>query len=109
MSEIDDIRAKRMEELQKLQQQQSQPSSEEEQMKEQIHQLESIVKHAMTKDALARFGNLRAGHPEKAIQLLVVLAQAIQQGQIQKVDDNTLKEILKKLTPKKKDIKIKKV
>jgi len=41
--------------------------------------------------------------------LLAILAQAIQQGQIQKVDDPTLKEILKKLSPKKKEIKIKRV
>jgi len=110
MSEIDDIRARKLEELQKLQQNSVQEQSQEEmQMKQQIQQLEGIVKQVMTKEALERYGNLKTAYPEKAVQLLVILAQAIQQGQIQKIDDNTLKEILKKLTPKKKDIKIKRV
>ena len=78
-------------------------------MKQQIQQLEAIVKQTFTKEALERYGNLRAAYPEKAVQLLVILTQAIQQGQLQKVDDSTLKEILKKLTPEKKDIKIKRV
>ena len=107
MSEIDDIRAKRLEELQKLQQNSVESSQEEAQMQQQIQQLESIVKQVMTKEALERYGNLRTAHPEKAVQILVVLAQAIQQGQIKKVDDSTLKEILRKMIPKKKEFTIK--
>ncbi len=110
MSELDEIRKKKLEELKNLQQAKSQEQAQEEmQMQQQIQQLEAVVKQAQTKEALERFGNLKAANPEKAVQLLVVLAQAMQQGQIQKVDDNTLKEILKKITPKKKDINIKRV
>ena len=78
-------------------------------MQQQIAQLEAIVKQALTKGALERYGNLRAAFPEKAVQLLVIIANAMQQGHAQKIDDNTLKEILKKLEQKKKDIKIKRV
>ena len=53
----------------------------------------------MTKEALERYGNLRIAFPEKAVQILVILAQAIQQGQLQKVDDDTLKDIVKKINP----------
>jgi len=110
MDELDEIKQRKMEELKKAQLDQlQQQSQEEEQMKQQLEQLEAIVKQALTKEALQRYGNLKTAFPERAVQLLVVLAQAIQSGQITKIDDNTLKEVLKKITPEKKDIKIKRV
>ena len=109
MDELEQIRKRKLEQLQRLQQERIQPSQEETQLQQQIEQLELIVKQALTKEALQRYGNLKAAHPEKAMQLLVILAQAIQQGQISQVDDKTLKEILIKLTPEKKEFKIKRV
>ncbi len=109
MDELEQIRKRKLEQLQRLQQERIQPSQEETQLQQQIEQLELIVKQALTKEALQRYGNLKAAHPEKAMQLLVILAQAIQQGQINQVDDKTLKEILIKLTPEKKEFKIKRV
>lgn len=109
MDELDQIRQKKIEQLQRSQQEKFQQTNEESQMQLQIEQLESIVKQALTKDALQRFGNLKAAHPEKAMQLLAILAQALQQGQISQIDDNTLKEILIKITPEKKEFKIKKI
>ena len=108
MDELEEIRKIKLAELRAVQlgkmQQQSQ---EEEQLQQQIQQLEIIVKQALTKEALQRYGNLKAAFPDRAVQLLVVLAQAIQSRQITKIDDNTLKEILKKLIPEKKNINIK--
>jgi programmed cell death protein 5 len=110
MDELDEIKQRKMEELKQAQLgQMQQQSQEEEQLKQQIEQLEITVKQALTKDALQRYGNLKAASPEKAVQLLVILAQALQSGQISKIDDDTLKEILKKITPEKKDINIKRV
>ena len=107
---MDEIRQRKMDELKKAQlDQMQQQAGEEDQLKQQVAQLEIIVKQALTKEALQRYGNLKAAYPEKAVQLLVVLAQALQSGQITKIDDNTLKDILKKITPEKKDIKIKRV
>lgn len=107
---MDEIRKRKMEELKKAQLDQMQgQASEEEQIKQQVEQLEIIVKQALTKEALQRYGNLKTAFPDKAVQLLVVLAQALQSGQITKIDDNTLKDILKKISPDKKDIKIKRV
>jgi len=110
MDNIEEIRKKKLEEL-KMNQLDSmqQQQKEEENMNQQVQQLEAIVKQAFTKEALQRYGNLRAAFPERAVQLLVILAQAIQSGQITKIDDNTLKEVLKKISPKKSDIKIKRV
>ena len=108
MDELDAIKQKKMEELKNTQlEQMQQQSQEEEQLKQQIEQLEIAVKQALTKDALERYGNLKTAFPEKAVQVLVILAQALQSGQISRIDDDTLKEILKKINPEKKDIKIK--
>lgn len=110
MNELEEIKKRKLEELKKTQLEQfQQQSQEEEQMKQQIEQLEAIVKQALTKEALERYGNLKAAFPDKAVQLLVILTQALQSGQIKNIDDNTLKEILKKISPEKKDIKIKRV
>jgi len=108
MDELEEIRKKKLAQLQRSQQGKLQQQMQEEaQLQQQAEQLEIIVKQKLTKEALQRYGNLKAAHPEKAMQLLVILAQAIQQGQINQVDDNTLKQILIKLTPEKKDFKIK--
>src|SRR3989344_2426981 len=111
MPTLDDLRRKRLEELMRLQQQNAgQQSDEQSQMRQQIEQMEAVAKQFFTKDALARYGNLKSAHQEKAIQLLVVLFQAIQKGQVQgKIEDELLKKILEQLTPKKKDFKIKRV
>ncbi len=82
-------------------------SEEQEDFQEKIQQLEMVVKQTLTKEALERYGNIKAASPEKAVQLLVVLGQAIQAGQIQQIDDDKLKEILMQLTPEKKEFKIK--
>tara|TARA_Y100000310_G_scaffold242605_1_gene246771 strand:- start:1424 stop:1756 length:333 start_codon:yes stop_codon:yes gene_type:complete len=110
MDELEEIKKRKLEELKNAQSgQMQQQAQEEEQLKQQLQQLEAIVKQALTKEALERYGNLKTAFPDRAVQLLVILAQAIQSGQITQVDDNALKEILKKLSPEKKDIKIKRV
>ena len=110
MNELDEIRKRKLEELKKHQVEgMQQQVQEEQQLQQQIQQLEALVKQSFTKEALERYGNLRTAFPERAVQLLVILSQAIQSGQISKIDDNTLKEVLKKITPKKKDFKIKRV
>lgn len=111
MSSLDEIRKKKLEELMRLQQGKLQEQTEQQaQMQQQVEQIESVVRQFFTKDALARYGNLKAAHQEKALQLLIILFQAIQKGQVNgKIDDATLRKILEQLTPKKRDIKIKRV
>ena len=107
MPTLDDIRKRKLEELMHLQQEKSQ---EQAQIQQQVEQMENIAKQFMTKDALARYGSLKTAHHEKALQLILILFQAIQKGQIQdKINDSTLKKVLEQLTPNKKDIKIKRV
>lgn len=108
MDELEELKRKKLEELKKQQEEALQNQAEEQaQLQQQIDQLESVVKQIFTKEALSRYGNIKAAHPEKAVQLLVVLGQLIQQGKIKQINDSQLKEILKKLTPEKKEFKIK--
>jgi programmed cell death protein 5 len=103
MSELDEIRQKKMQELMAQQAQQQQQEAE---FAQQITQLENVVKTLFTKEALQRYGNLKAAHPENAVKLLAVIGQGLQKGKIKKIDDNDLKEILIKITPERRDIKI---
>lgn len=111
MSSLDEIKKRKLEELMRLQQNSlQQQANEQAQVQQQVEQIESVVRQFFTKEALARYGTLKTAHREKALQLLVVLFQAIQKGQVQgKVDDSTLKKILEQMTPKKRDIKITRV
>ena len=111
MPTLDKIKKRKLEELMQMQQEKLlQQSHEQSQIQQQIEQMESIARQFMTKEALARYGNLKTAHQEKALQLLLILFQAIQKGQVQgKIDDSTLKKILEQLTPRKKEIKIRRV
>lgn len=106
MSELDEIKKKKLEELKQQQGALNQEVQEQLQLQEQIQQLEAVVKQIFTKEALARYGNFKAAHPQKALQLLVVLGQTIQSGQIKTIDDDNLKDILRKLPSEKKSFRI---
>lgn len=106
MDALEEIKKRKLQELRREQMQQQ--AQEQEQMQKQVQQIELIVKQALTKEALERYGNLKAAFPEKAVQLLAMLAQAIQSGQITRIDDATLKEVLSRLSPKKREFKINK-
>ena len=107
MDYLEEIKKRKLEELMQMQQQKAQ---EETQIQQQIGQMEDVVRQFLTKEALARYGSLKAAHEEKTLQLLVVLFQAVQKGQVQgKIDDNLLKKILEQLTPKQREIKIRRV
>ena len=111
MPSLDEIKRRKLEELMRLQQEKLQQQAEEQgQIQQQIEMMESAVRQFLTKEALARYGSLKAAHQEKALQLLIVLFQAMQKGQIQnKLDDSALRKILERLTPKKREIKIRRV
>ncbi|MFH1133124.1 MAG: DNA-binding protein [Nanoarchaeota archaeon] len=76
---------------------------------QQLQQLEAIVKASMTKDAVARFSNIKVAHPQKAAQVLLVLGQLLQQGAVQRIDDDLLKAALMRLTPKRRETTIKRI
>ncbi|MBI2546001.1 hypothetical protein HYV81_02365 [Candidatus Woesearchaeota archaeon] len=106
MSELDEIRKRKLEELMRAQQQQH--NNDEQEFAQQVQQLEAIVKQRLTKEAVQRYGNIKAANPQKAVQLLAVLGQLIQGGRIDTIDDELLKKILIRMQEPKKDFNIRK-
>ena len=108
MTDIDEIRRKRM---QQIQQQAAQQSSEVESQEQMRKELETQKRQAMlqllTPEARARLANIRLTKPEFVDQIEIQLIQLAQAGRVQsKITDDQLKELLRKLIGKKRDIKI---
>ncbi len=102
--ELEEIRQKKLIELQKERFQKQ--IQEQAQLQKQIEQLEALIRTKLTKEAISRYGNIKAAHPEVAVQLLLVLAQLIQTQPIESIDDDELRQILQKILPEKRETKI---
>lgn len=84
----------------------------EEQLKlqQQIQMLEDMVKRSMTREAVARYGNIKSAHPEMALKLITILGQAISSSRLQgQITDEQLKEILQQLQSPKHEFKVRRV
>ncbi|MBW3011816.1 hypothetical protein KY311_01395 [Candidatus Woesearchaeota archaeon] len=103
---MDELEAIKQKKLEQLQQQVQKQQLEQQKVEQQIMMLENMVKPRLTREALERFGNLKAGQPQLAMQVLVVLGQLIEAGKLGQVDDSIMVQILKELQPKKSEIKI---
>ncbi|RAP50259.1 MAG: hypothetical protein BZ136_01735 [Methanosphaera sp. rholeuAM74] len=115
MSELDDIRRRRMEQLrqqQMAQQQQQgmdiQQMQQEEQMRQQYEQQKKqALRQILTPEARQRLANLRLTKPELVNALEMQLIQLAEARQLQiPVSDATLKQILREMSGKKREIKI---
>lgn len=102
-NDLEAIKQRKVEELQMSMNEQMRQQAE---IQQQVQSLENFVKAKLTKKALERYGNLKTAHPEKAVQLLAILAQALQTQNIQQINDEQLKDLLKRMEPKKHDFKI---
>ncbi len=101
--DIEEIKRRRIEEIQSAYSEQLKQQAE---IQQQVQALENFVKTKLTKKALERYGNLKTAHPEKAVQLLAILAQAIQSQNIQQISDEQLKDLLERMEPKKHRFKV---
>ena len=101
---IDEIRAKK---LRELQEQREMQATEEHKMLQQINAIESMARQVMTPEAIARYSTLKTAHPEKALQAISMIAQAASQKQIaEKVTDEQFKTLLQRMEPEKKRTRI---
>ena len=101
MSEIEELKKKRMQELM---QQQTQQQAQEQQVDE---QLKMIMTQILTPDAHERITNIQLVNPDFARQVEIILVQLYQAGKLPgKVNDAQLKEILMKLQGQKRETKI---
>jgi DNA-binding TFAR19-related protein (PDSD5 family) len=74
--------------------------SRQQKLMDEIQQAENFVRPRMSRDALERYGRIKFGQPQKALQALVLMAQMLDSGKIQVVSDEDLKKILLRMVPK---------
>ncbi len=103
--ELEEIKKKKMEQIKKQQEGQEQQQEAEEQMRA---QKKALLRQVMTPDARERLGNIRVARPDLADRIESQIISLAQRGATKgKIDDDTLKELLKKLKGNKKEINIK--
>ena len=112
MSDIEEIRRKRMEQLQQqaaqqAAQQQGDVAEQERKRRELEAQKRQVMIQILTPEARSRLANIRLTKPEFVDQIEVQLIQLAQMGRIKsKIDDEQLKVLLKKLAGQKREMKI---
>ncbi|MBI5392187.1 hypothetical protein HZB00_04250 [Candidatus Woesearchaeota archaeon] len=80
----------------------------EQKVQQQITALENIAKQFMSSEAITRYGALKSAHPQKALQVVAIISQLAQQGQVkEKLTDAQFKQLLMQLEPQKRETKIK--
>ncbi len=111
MSEIEELRKKRMQQLIQ-QQRQPQLTQQMQQLREQEEietQIKQIINKILTIEARSRLANIRMARPEFARQIEVLLIQLYQAGRLpKKLSDEELKKLLAEISSRKKEIRIKK-
>lgn len=105
--DLDALRRKKLLELQ----QRAQAERELEAQKQQLDtQKRSVLMEVLTPEARSRLANVKLARPEYALQIENLIIQLAQTGQIrQKITDEQLKQILRKISAKRKDITIRRV
>ena len=106
--ELELLRKKRLAELEQQQQlSEEQAAAQEQKIRELEEQKKQILRQILTIEARERLGRIRLAKPEfvaNVEQQLIMLAQSGQLGS--QITDKMLMQLLQKLMPKKKDIKI---
>lgn len=103
--DIEDIKKKKLKQLKE----QMESQEDQEEMDEQYEaQKKALLRSILTPEARERLARLRMARPEMTESIEQQLIMLAQRGAVQgKIDDETLKNLLKKLTDKKKEINIK--
>jgi len=105
---LEEIRRRKMLELQQRAQQQAAEAEKEEQLRQQFEmQKRQLLMKILTPEARSRLANLRLTRPEFVEQIELQLIQLAQTGQMRsKITDEQLKELLRRVSGKRRDIRI---
>ncbi len=107
MAEEDELDALRRRKLQELEYRAQQESVAQEQAKQMDAQKQAVMRQLLTPEARERLANLRMTRPDIVESVENQLITLVQSGRInQQIDDYTLRQILRKIMPKKREIKI---
>ncbi|UCC94176.1 MAG: DNA-binding protein [Thermoplasmata archaeon] len=102
--ELEEIRRRKLAEIQQQQDYQEQATRQAEMVEA---QRQHILRGILTPEARERLGNLKIAYPDVAAQVEDRIIMLVQSGRLNSmIDDATLKEILARVAPSKREITI---
>ena len=109
--ELEALRQRRMAEMQQQSGSQQQQMAQQQQAQEQREQIDAqrqaVLRQILTPEARDRLANVKLADPKHAESVENQLIQLAQSGRLQKViSEDMLKELLRQIAPKKREIKI---
>ena len=106
--ELEELRKKKLQELQQQAALQESMEEQEEQQKQFEAQKKAILRKILTNEARERLGRIKVARPEIVESIENQLIMLAQSGQLKnKINDEQLRMLLSKIVPKKRDFKIK--
>ncbi|MBS3817610.1 MAG: DNA-binding protein [Candidatus Thermoplasmatota archaeon] len=108
MADEEDLEEIKKKKMQDIKEKQGSPEAQEEAKEKMEAQKKAMLRKVMTTDARERLGRVRMARPQLAEKIESQIISLAQRGATKgKIDDETLKELLKKVSGQKKDINIK--
>ncbi|MBS3802595.1 MAG: DNA-binding protein [Candidatus Thermoplasmatota archaeon] len=105
--ELEELRKKRQQELQQQIDSEESEKHQEAQKEQYEEQKKAILRSILTTDAKQRLSNIKLARPQVGEQIEQQLIMLAQSGRLQqKITDAQLRELLRKIMPKKRDINI---
>jgi len=105
--ELEDLKKKKLRELQEQTALEENLEDRKQQEEEFEKQKKLLLIQALTPKARERLGNIKISRPQVAEHIEQQLIMLVQSGRLKnKIDDQQLRNLLKKMIPKKRDIKI---